>query len=240
MDVNKIYRREPYAGFGNILLQLSRIYKIHPYISKSTLDNEFGTCISLDYFQIIEDEEKYENVSCPIILNRETAANYKYILPQMIRPTLFMKNIIRSNLHLLEGVTAGVSIRRGSYSEDSKQEENGGSKEHYFCSDTGLENFIKYIREESGKVYVAADSPSTKNKLKEIFGDKVTMNETEFVHTSDIDWAGKRTVKNMHDVYLVWFLLSMCPKVYCTGNGMSTFGLTASFYGNTNLHSVHN
>lgn len=156
-----------------------------------------------------------------------------------------MKELLSQNIHLLEGVTAGVNIRRGSYSEDTKQCKDGGGPEHYFCSDAGLEKFIEIIRAEPGRVYVASDSPSTKNKLKEIFGDKITMNETEFVHTSDEDYAGKRTVKNFQDVYLVWFLLSMCPKLYITGGkvpgdctGMTTYGFSAGLYGGSQIMLV--
>ena len=246
MDV-KIYRRPTWVGFGNLVLHLGRIYQIHKYIAENVLDNEFGTCVSLDWFEVIKDDEKYEQACYPLVLCDETFLNYKRILPRMMRPTPYMQGLINQNIHLLAGVTAGVNIRRGSYSEDTKQYEDGGGPQHYFCSDTGLENFIKIIRAEPGRVYVTSDSPSTKNKLKEIFGEKVTMNETEYVHTSDEDWAGKRTVKNMQDVYLVWFLLSMCPKIYITTgrpnsglSGLSTFGLTAALYGNKPTFDVFN
>jgi hypothetical protein len=239
MDVKKIFRRTPAAGLGNLVFQLAQACAYHknPYISANVLDNEFGNCISLEYFQVIPDSDEYAPVECPLYFNDEIICMYKSVLPRMIRPTLHMKELLRQNLHLLDGVTAGVNIRRGSYSEDTKQCKDAGP-EHFFCSDEDLEKFIHVIRAEPGRVYVSSDSPATKNKLKEIFGEKITMNETEFVHTSDVDFAGKRTVKNLQDVYLVWFLLSMCPKLYITGGkskdnctGMSTYGVSAGLYG---------
>jgi hypothetical protein len=245
MDVKKIFRRTSTAGLGNLLLQLAQVYDKNPYISENVLDNEFGNCIHMGYFEVIPDSDEYVPVECPLFFNETTIPMYKMVLPRMINPTLHMKELLRQNLHLLEGVTAGVNIRRGSYSDDTKQCKDGGGPEHYFCSDADLEKFIEVIREEPGKVYVASDSPATKNKLKEIFGDKITMNETEFVHTSDEDYAGKRTVKNMQDVYLVWFLLSMCPKLYLTGGknvrdftGMSTYGFSAALYGGVPMRII--
>jgi hypothetical protein len=239
MDVKKIYRRPSWVGLGNLVLQLGRNYGIHPYISENVLENEFGTCVKLDYFQVVKDDPAYEQTCYPFILCEESLKNYRIILPSMLSPSSYMRGIINDNIHLLKDVTAGVNIRRGSYSSDTLQYEDGGKAEHYFCSDEGVDKFIEIIRAEPGKVYVTSDSPSTKNKLKEIFGDKITMNETEYVHTSDEDWSGRKTIKNMQDVYLVWFLLSMCPKIYITSGkpnsgltGLSTFGLTAALYGN--------
>jgi hypothetical protein len=245
MDVKKIFRRSSTAGLGNLVLQLANAYGNNPYISENVLDNEFGNCISLDYFQVIPDKPEYDLFESHLFFNDITIPNYRKVLPRMIKPTLHMKQLLKENLHLLDGVTAGVNIRRGSYSEDTKQCKDGGGPEHYFCSDSDLERFMDAIRAEPGKVYVASDSPSTKNKLKEIFGDKITMNETEFVHTSDEDYAGKRTVKNMQDVYLVWFLLSMCPRIYITGGktrgdctGLSTYGFSAALYGGVPIRQV--
>jgi hypothetical protein len=149
-----------------------------------------------------------------------------------------MKKRIRENLHLIDGVTCGINIRRGSYSEDSKQysDDRALAPEHMFCNDNGLEKFKKIISDSSGRVYVSSDSPSTKKELKNIFGDKITMVETEFIHTSaDADHPANRTLKDYQDVYLVWFLLSMCPLIFITAGltseVRSTFGLTAAFYG---------
>jgi hypothetical protein len=237
----EIYRKLPFAGLGNILFNLSFLPGNCRNISNTIYDNEFGSCIELDskYFDVIQDFPEYKSFDkCQIIINLETIDHMYKILHQIIRPTIFMKQQIKENFHLIDGVTCGINIRRGSYSEDSKQysDDRALSSEHMFCNDNGLEIFKKIISDSPGRVYVSSDSPSTKKELKNIFGDKVTMVETEFIHTStDANHPANRTLKNYRDVYLVWFLLSMCPRIFITAGltseVRSTFGLTAALYG---------
>lgn len=244
----EIYRKCDFAGLGNILICLTQLVGNCRNISNTIYDNEFGTCIELDsmYFDVIQDFPEYTSFDkCRIIINEETIKHMYSTLYNIMRPTKFMEEQLRENLYLVEGVTCGINIRRGSFSEDSKQysDDRSLAPEHMFCNDKGLEKFKKIISDSPGRVYVSSDSPSTKKELKNIFGDKVTMVETEFIHTSiDANHPANRTLKNYRDVYLVWFLLSMCPRIFITAgltsDVRSTFGLTAAFYGQVPFEEI--
>jgi len=244
----EIYRKSEFAGLGNILICLCQLIGNCRNVSNTIYDNEFGSCIVLDskYFNVIPDSPEYTSFDkCRIIINEETLKYMYNTLQQIIRPTDFMIEQIYANIHLIDGVTCGINIRRGSYSEDSKQysDDRALAPEHMFCNDKGLEKFKKIISDSPGKVYVSSDSPSTKKELKNIFGDKITMVETEFIHTSiDANHSANRTLKNYRDVYLVWFLLSRCPRVFITAgltnDVRSTYGLTAALYGRVPFEEI--
>ena len=239
------YKRGPWIGLGNLFYHLAMLYEKCPDISPNVLDNEFKTCIDLPYFTQIKDESFYYEVTPNIFVNDDTDKILRNNLPKIIRPSEFMREQIRAHEHLVRDVCFGVNIRCGSLASDSKQYSDASDYRQTFCDHDGVKNFVTVIEAAVGKVYVSSDSPSMKKYIKNIFGDKVTMVETEFVHTSDEDFAGKRTPKNFQDVYLVWFLLSMCPHVFVTGgmwggNKISTFGWTAALYGDKTCSAVYN
>jgi len=239
------YKRGPWIGIGNLLWHLAMLYEKCPDISKNVLDNEFGTCIDLQYFTPVQDESFYVNEYVPIEINNETDLIVRKNLPKIVKPSPFMQQLICDHEHLVSDVCFGINIRCGSLSSDSCQFSDTTDIRQMFCNSDGLKKFLDLIRNAPGKVYVSSDSPSTKEFIKNLFGDKVTMLDTEFVHTSDVDFAGKRTPKNFQDVYLTWFLLSMCPHIYVTGGTfgstfLSTFGLVAAMYGNKPCSAIYN
>jgi hypothetical protein len=245
------YTRPSWIGIGNLFLHLALLYKSAPYISKNVLENEFGACIELNpYFKVLEDTTDTVQPDTPLWINPKFTEYYLETLPEIIKPTPIMQLLINKHRHLVDDVVFGVNIRRGSYSDDSRQykdDERALAKDQLFCDDKGLSKFMALINMAPGRVYVSSDSPSTKQNIKDYFGDKVTMLDTEFVHTSDEDYAGKKTKKNLQEVFLVWFLLSMCPMVYITGgvgnnsnDGVSTFGYTAALYGKKHFEAVSN
>lgn len=244
-----VYKKPEHEhGFGNLLINLSRM----AYDGKCTKlhDNVYGyelsNCITISGFTRVSHEGTQPD--CPILINYRSV-NYVYPnIRAIIQPTEHMKNLIKQNLHLLDGVCAAVCIRRGSCAEDSVQYKGtlGDREYQYFCSEKGLAHFERIIEQAPGRIYVASDSAMTKKKLKEKFGNKVTMNDTVFTFTGTQDQVENQTVKNLQDVYLVWFLISMCPQVFTTGGnpenliGASTYGITAAIYGDKPRMEVFN
>jgi len=235
-------------GFGNLLINLSTMYTSRPQcllLHDTAYGYELSNCITINKFTRVSYEGEQPPLS--ITLNPYTANHIHPAICDLIEPTDYMSSLIDKNMYLLDGVSAAVCIRRGSYAEDSVQY-NGpaGQKDyHYFCSDSGLKKFEEIIEQSPGRVYVASDSPLTKKRLAEKFGNKVTMNETEYTFTGSMDKTKNQTIKNLHDVYLVWFLLSKCPGLYLTcatndGLGFSTYGYTAAIYGGKPFHVIIN
>ena len=232
------YRNKHNPGLGNLFLDLAAISGQVKYVHKSILEYEFANCVSLSGFTIV-DTEGAPSPPGGLYINQYTVQVVHPRIRDIIHPTAYMQALIQSQMHVLEGVTCGLNIRRGSYSKDSTMynDERALTSNHYFCSDTGLAKFKKVIENAPGKVYITSDSPSTKNEIRALFGPKVVMHETQYAHTAPQTlWAENQTVKNLQDVYLVWFILSMCPKVYVTGGtpdlvGFSTYGYTAAIYG---------
>lgn len=235
-----VYKKPEHEhGFGNLLINLSRMAyegkctKLHDNV----YDYELSNCITINGFTRVSHEGTQPE--CPIVINERFVNNVYPNLRTIIQPTEHMKNLIIQNLHLLDGVCAAVCIRRGSYAEDSVQYKGalGDRNYQYFCSEKGLAIFESIIEQAPGRIYVASDSPLTKNRLKEKFGNKVTMNDTVFTFTGSQDQVENQTVKNLQDVYLVWFLISLCPQVFTTRGdpetliGSSTYGITAAIYG---------
>jgi len=230
------------AGFGNLLILLADSWPVCRTIYKNVYDAyEMSKCIDLAY-SVSDVPGEHPNSS--IYINQHTFTNVHPRIRQFVRPTDYMKSLIQDNAHLLDGVAAGVHIRRGDYSSDSKHFKDYTNPTFFHCSDSGLEKFIEIINKTPGKVYLASDSTETKNKIKNIFGDKISCMETVFAHTSPRDDVVDST-KSLHDVYLEWFILSMCPKLYITGGnpdltGFSTFSYTAAIYGERPFEIVLN
>lgn len=241
------YRNKDNPGLGNLAIQLSDIYGRVPYVHKSILDYEFSNCIELHGFTIVDTEDAPHPPAYVTI----TSYTVRHVHPKMrdiFKPSKHMKSLINAEKHLLEGVSCAVNIRRGSYSPDSTMfcDDQSKTPNHYFCSDTGLEKFKAIIQSVPGKVYVASDSPSTKRELQKLFGSKLVMHETQYAHTAPQTlWSENQTVKNLQDVYLIWFLISMCPFVFVTGGrpdyvGFSTYGYSAAIYGAKPFNIVFN
>jgi len=234
----------PKPGLGNLLILLT-VCKSNgvQYVHKDIFDYEFGNCFSLHGFTITDQDGRGPHL--PVYINDHHRNFIHPMCRDIIRPTEHLVNLVTRHSHLLEGVTLGVNIRRGNWSPDATQFAGSTDPKFYFCSDAGLEKFKHFIGANQGRVYVTSDSPSTKQHLKDIFGDKVTMLDTVYTHTAEQTDYTVHTVKNLQDVYLSWYLLSMCPRILVTGGrgdsvGFSTFGYMAAIYGLKPFHVVFN
>jgi hypothetical protein len=225
----------PKPGLGNLLQNLC-CAKLNgtKYVHKDILDYEFGNCFTINEFNVVDFDG--EQPYCPGFINQYFHTNVWPLCKTLVTPTPHLLDLVNRHIHLLEGVVIGVNIRRGAYSADSTQFPGATDRKFFHCSDSGLNKFLKEIEEAPGRVYVSSDSPSTKQLIKDKFGSKVSMVDTKYVHTAEQTDPSAQTTKNLQDVYVVWLLLSMCPKILVTGGttdlvGFSTFGYMAAHYG---------
>jgi len=233
------------TGFGNLLILLSDCWDKCRTIHKNVYDRfELSNCVALRGYTVI-DGDGGEHPPAHIYINPVTIQTIHPRIREFVHPTVYMESIINKHIHLLEGVTTAVHIRRGAYSGDSTQFKNPTQKLFFHCSDEGLAKFERVVEQAVGKVYLASDSNEIKSRFKQKFGDKVRMLDTEFAITAQQDDTSTQTVKNLQDAYLEWFLLSMCPNLYITGGerdltGFSTYSYTAGIYGKKPFNLIFN
>jgi len=240
-----VYRPQiPKPGLGNLLMNLCAA-KLHDtkYLHKDVLAYEFGNCFNIHEFTIVDFDG--EQPYCPGNINQEFHERVWPLCRKLVSPTQRLLDLVEQHKHVLEGVVMGVNIRRGAYSADSTQFPGETDRKFFHCSDSGLAKFLKEIEEAPGRVYVSSDSPSTKQMIKDKFGSKVSMVDTEYVHTAEQTDLSAQNTKNLQDVYLVWILLSMCPIILVTGGttelvGFSTFGYMAAHYGSKPCKFIFN
>ena len=228
------------AGFANLLIHLADCWdRCRTLYVNVYTRHELSNCVVFNGYTITDSFDG-EHPKTSILINNNTI---QYIHPRMrlfVEPTDYMKRRIDECRHLVDGVCCAVHIRRGAYSHDSTQFKENIDKWSYHCSDAALEKFKSIVRVAPGPVFLATDSPS----IRTMFQGKVRMLEdVEFAHTHCQESTASR--KGFEDVYLEWFLLSMCPKIYVTGGntdlvGFSTFSYTAAVYGNKPFECVFN
>ena len=244
MSLPVVYKHNS-SGFGNLVILLADCQDKCNLIHEDAFKYELANCVQISHFERVS----YEGTHPPthIYINPYTVQNIHPRMRSFIHPTAYMKKMIDDHKHLLDGVSACVHIRRGSYSKDSIQLADARHREEifYHCSDGAVDLFEKKIEREYGKVYVASDSNEIKQRLFSKFGDKLRMIETKFACTAIQTGTNTQSLKTLQDVYLEWFLISMCPKVYLTGGrtdlvGFSTYGYTAAIYGNKPFEIVFN
>lgn len=234
------------CGLGNLLIHLTSMQHDCKCIHDNVYDYELGNCMVLNGFTRVSYNG--EQPDCPIYINPMTVQFVHSKIRTIVEPTSYMHQLIAKHSHLLEGVTAAMSIRRGSYCEDSRQYKGprGDSPNQFFCSSVGLEKFKAIIRATPGRIFVSSDSMSTTRQLVEEFGDKLSVLEMPYTVTSTQDQDEAPTIENLHKVYLKWFLLSKCPKLYLTGGkrdglvGFSTYAYIAAIYGAKPFELVFN
>jgi len=239
------YVFKPEGGLGNTLIQLTSLDKNNTKLHKSIKDYEFSNCIVINGFDIVDYDGIQPNIA--IYINNNTVRHVHPKIRDIIKPTPFMEKMIQDNLHLLEGVWCGMSIRRGSYSADSRQYKDARSDQpaFYHCSDNGLEKFRKVIEVAPGKIFLSSDSASTVKMLTEEYGEKIVNIDQKFVVSMSQDSDGEILSENYHNMFLKFFLFSMCPQLFLTGGntdmvGFSTYAYIAAIYGNKKFNIVFN
>jgi hypothetical protein len=242
-----VFKKPEYEfGLGNLFIQLAVMPDECRCLHDNVYDYELANCVVLNGFTRVSYDG--EQPDCPIYINPVTVQFVHPKIRTIVEPTRHMQEMIAKHAHLLDGVTAAMSVRRGSYCDDSRQYKGprGDGPNQYFCSPSGLERFKTIIRSTPGRVFLSSDSVSTTRQLVEEFGDKLSVLEMPYTVTSTQDQDAAPTIENLQKVYLKWFLLSKCPKLYLTGGkreglvGFSTYAYIAAIYGAKPFELVFN
>jgi hypothetical protein len=222
-------------GFANTLIHLCDFFTEHPdgMVHESIKDFELGRWLTFNF--PITDRTDLPMYKPRIFINPHTVNHVHPLVRKLIQPSAELQKIIDEHAHLVQGVKAGIHIRRGASAPDSRQivERN----EDLFANDAMVETFRK-ISETWTPYFLASDSPET----KKLFPKARTLDTTiSVVH----DRCPLASTTDRRNIFLDFFLLSMCPRVFCTGGsqtpdapGLSTFGYMAAIYGNVEFNFV--
>ena len=181
-----------------------------------------------------------------IVINNYSIELIHSKMSDIFEPSSKLKELIEKYKHLVDGCVAGMHIRRGAFSEDSsKMGCHGVDKPAYFANDKALNDFKNILKNQSGKFFVASDSPTLKKEFVEEFGDKVRILDIDPVLSYDCSVHGGVPKGDKSTSYLEWFLLSMCPFLIITGGNndmtdFSTFGYSAACYGRKPFYLIKN
>lgn len=181
-----------------------------------------------------------------IVINSYFIEQVHSKMSDIFEPSSKVQELIEKYNHLVEGCVAGMHIRRGAFSEDSsKMGCHGVNKPAYFANDKALQDFKNILKNQSGKFFVASDSPSVKKELVEEFGHKVCIIGIDPVLSYDCKFNHDAPQGDKRISYLEWFLLSMCPFLIITGGNndmtdFSTFGYSAACYGRKPFYLIKN
>lgn len=222
-------------GFANTLIHLCDFFTHHPdgVVHESIKDYELGEWLTFN-FPITKrtDLPVYEP---KIFINQYTIQQVHPLVRKLIRPSKKLEKLIEQHKALLDGVEFGVHVRRGASAPDSRKVVQLESA--VYANDIAIDRFKALTN--SRTFFLASDSPET----KKLFPTARTLDtKIAVVHDECPDVPPDDRV----NIFVDFFLLSMCPKVYGTGGnfpqmpGLSTFGYMAAIYGNKPWELVMN
>lgn len=241
-ELTKIYRETVpivyphYAGFANLMIFLCDFFFAHPdgVAHESFRDYEVGRWLTFHFPTTSQTDMK--NVFEPhVYINEFTIEHVHPLISKLISPSPELEALLAQHHHLIDGVTMGVHVRRGWYSEDCRSREPSEAG-HSFANDAALERFKQVANSEVGDIFLASDSPMTKMH----FPRARTLDTTVPHHVEQGD------TKDRRNVFVDFFLLSRCPRLLLTGGhfptppGISTFGYMAAQYGGVPYLVVEN
>lgn len=226
------YNRE--TGWGNTIIQVADFLVACVREQKEPHFSEPIPCVNNISISTDPEEELYK---ANIYINNFTFNYVHPVIRQVVSPTPEIVKLLHQNQH---GCTVGLHIRRGNYGPDSKALDDGTPHEDaaWFCDDMTLQKFIQVIENSSEPVFLCTDSMYLRGELLKQYPEKVKVSGIDkVVHSRVCD--GGDTV----DMFVDWFLLAQCKKVYITAGdtqlkGFSTFGYTAAVYGGAQIEMV--
>jgi hypothetical protein len=217
-------------GFANTLIYLTDFYTKHMItegvVHDSIGDYEIGRWVNFKFptTSMTGIKKEYEP---KIFINTQTTTDVHPFIRHLIEPSLEMQETIEQHKHLVENVSAGMHVRRGASASDSRVIVEVDTDT--FANESAVSRFLA-LADNFGPVFLASDSPETKKR----FSSARTIDTTIAVVHGECPAA---PTKDRRNVFLDFFLLSMCPKVFVTGGnfpsipGLSTFGYMAAQYG---------
>lgn len=233
--VRHIFMPQKGFGLGNLFIQLSEFFYTFPdgLVHESIKNNEVGRWLKF-HFEIT-DRTDLPVYHSSIVLNEASMKKVHPLIRRLVSPSDEMKALMRKNLHLVHGVKAGLQIRRGGACYDSKALADPG---HEFANDGAVQKFLEIYKQNS-PVFLASDSPETKKLFPEA---RTLYTAISVIHDEYPDV----TTTERANIFLDFFLLSLCPKLYVTGGkypespGLSTFGYMAGVYGEVPMEIIRN
>jgi hypothetical protein len=222
------------AGFANTLIHLCDFFAHHPdgLVHESIKDYELGQWLTFHF--PVTDRTDLPVYKPQIYINPHTIQNVHPLIRKLISPSAELQKVIDE--HDLSGVKAGLHIRRGAAADDSRVVVQNATD--VFADDKAVDVFVNISKRET-PFFLASDSPETKRK----FSGALTIDTTiAVVH----DECPNAPTNDRRNIFVDFFLLSRCPKLYITGGnfphlpGLSTFGYMAAIYGNVPFEVISN
>lgn len=224
-------------GIANLFIMLTDFFYNNPdgIVHESIKDFEIGRWLTF-HFETTDrtDMPTYE---AKIFINPSTMEHVHPLIRKLVSPSPELLEVLEKHKYLIDGVKLGVHVRRGASSPDSRNIVSFDTET--FASTEAVEQMIRMVENVEGPVFLASDSPMT----KEFFPEKVRTLDTGIavVH-GDVECKPSDRV----GIFIDFFLLSQCPQIIVTGGnfpehpGMSTFGYMAAVYGNKRFVIVKN
>lgn len=216
-------------GLANTLIHLCDFFSQYPkgVVHDSIEEYEFGKWLELKFPR---SSQVCSNMYVPkISINPYTIQHVHPLVRHLVAPSPEL-DIPSFN------VEAGIHIRRGSCAHDSRLTVENDSD--VYASDAAIQKFLN-IAQQYESYFLASDSPET----KKLFPGAQTLDTTVAVVHGNCPHL---STKDRRNVFVDFFLLSRCPKLYITGGnfpelpGLSTFGYMAAIYGNKPWECVMN
>ena len=100
------------GGLGNFFIHLTSMDEKCTQLHESVYAHEVSNCITINGFTRVANEGTQPE--SPIFINPQTHRLVHSKIRDIIEPTPHMKELIAKYKDVLDGVTCGLSIRRGS------------------------------------------------------------------------------------------------------------------------------
>jgi hypothetical protein len=243
-ELTEVYREHipvlmwQHAGLANLLGLLCDFFYNNPtgVVHESFGQYEMSRWVKFHF--PTTSQTGLKNVYKPnFVINDHYMERVHPILKSLISPSDELRAVLNEYTHLIDGVQVGMHIRRGWLAEDCRT--NGCCHPGLgYADDEAIDTFKKIYDQVGGEVYLASDSPSLKAEFP--LARKL---ETEIAgHTIETTF----TEESRRNVFIDFFLLSMCPKLVVTGGnfpelpGISSFGYMAAHYGGAPFRFVIN
>ena len=258
LQIYDIFTLSKDLGYANLVIKLPTFIiqciskNVNPVLHEDIFKYDYiNKCFdfSLLRYTFYNDKSLYEKVTDPnikdnLIVHNLTHFNnnLSFLLRILFKPSIYMSNLINEYQYLTNDAQAAFHIRLGTNGSDSKN-----MADFPTANETAIQTIIKKMLNYN-TIYLASDSNELKNKIIDKYKNFIN------IKTLDLNF-GYTTTNNVEkncavNSILEWFLLSKWPKIYTTMGGFdknkttkgltSTFGYTASIYGNTDICYIYN
>jgi hypothetical protein len=224
-------------GLANLFIMLCDFFHHCPdgVVHESIKDYEMGRWLTFNF--PVTDRTDLPKYEAKIFINSFTVENVHPLIRKLVKPSPELEEHLKRHEHLVKDVSFGIHVRRGAHAPDSRKVVS--RDEDTFASQKAVNEMIHLVKNASGPVFLASDSPMTKKLFPE---NARTLDTNIAVVHGDVECNASDRV----GIFIDFFLLSKCPMLVVTaGNfpdipGISTFGYMAAMYGGIKYHLVSN